>query len=380
MSKPLLSIVVPTKDRYQYLKVLISLIGSFKSDEIELVIQDNSEDNKDFLLFLSDGGYSFINYNYTKGQIPMSLNSDKAILNSNGEYICFIGDDDGVTIDIIECVKYMKANNIDAVRSIPASYYWPEVGSSRFVEMGSRVVYDNPVSTIKEIKSADALEYLLSIGFIDRGQLPLVYHGIVSRNALDKVFRIGGTFFPGSSPDISSGIALSLVVDKVYLYNKIITFSGASKFHGGGVYISGKKHPELKDIKWLLPGAVDNWDTRLPKIGEGDPIWCDSSIKTLVYMKREDPIEKINFENLYVHFALVHKDLLWMSLELTKNKPFFCLRYFLKLIHWYYNGVCELIWGKFNKIPRRHSKMGFKNVLYASLFLHEINDTIRHAR
>ena len=91
MSKPLLSIVVPTKDRYQYLKVLISLIDSFKSDEIELVIQDNSEDNKDFLLFLSEGDYSFINYNYTKGQIPMSTNSDKAILNSNGEYICFIG-------------------------------------------------------------------------------------------------------------------------------------------------------------------------------------------------------------------------------------------------------------------------------------------------
>lgn len=377
MSKPLLSIVVPTKDRYQYLKVLISLIDSFKSDEIELVIQDNSEDNKDFLLFLSEGDYSFINYNYTKGQIPMSTNSDKAILNSNGEYICFIGDDDGVTIDIIECVKYMKANNIDAVRSIPASYYWPEVGSGRFVEMGSRVVYDNPMSTIKEIKSADALDYLLSIGFIDRGQLPLVYHGIVSRSALDKVFRVGGTFFPGSSPDISSGVALSFVVDKVYMYNKIVTFSGASKFHGGGVYTSGKKHPELTDIKWLLPGAIENWDLRLPKIGEGQPIWCDSSIKALVYMKQEGLIEKINFENLYIHFALSNKDLLWMSLALTKNKTIFYLRFILKLVRRYYNVVCALIWGLFNKVPKRHSKMGFNNTIDASLFLHGINNNMQ---
>lgn len=376
MSKPLLSIVVPTKDRYQYLKVLISLIGTFNSDEIELVIQDNSEDNKDFLEFLSDGDYPFINYNYTKGQIPMSTNSDKAILNSKGDYICFIGDDDGVTIDIIECVKYMKANNIDAVRSIPASYYWPEVGSGRFVEMGSRVVYDNPIATIKEINSAEALDYLLSIGFIDRGQLPLVYHGIVSRSALDKVFRIGGTFFPGSSPDISSGVALSFVVDKVYLYNKIVTFSGASKFHGGGVYTSGKKHPELTDIKWLLPGAIENWDPRLPKIGEGHPIWCDSSIKALVYMKRDDLIEKINFENQYIHFAISNRDLLWMSLALTNNKPIFYLHFILKLVKYYYNGVRVFIWGLFNKVPKRNSKIGVNSVIEASLFLHEINNNM----
>lgn len=372
MSK-LLSIIVPTKDRYKYLISLMELISEFNNEEVELVVQDNSDDNSSFLSFMEERKYPFVVYNYHKGQLPMSVNADKAILNSNGEYVCFIGDDDGVTVDIIECAKYMKNNNIDAMRSIPASYYWPEVGSSRFVYLGGRCVYDKPKSSIKELSTKDALDELLKIGFIDRGDLPLVYHGIVSRRALNLVYEKVKTFFPGSSPDISSGIALSLVIDKVYRYNKIVTFSGASKFHGGGVYTLGKKHPDLVDIKWLLPGAVDNWDSRLPKIGEGDPIWCDSSIKTLACMGRADLIDQINFENLYVHFALQNKDLKYMSLELTKNKFLFIMRYSIRLLGWYFNGVCEMIWGKFNKIPWRHSKIGLENIKDASAYLHSVN-------
>ena len=45
----LLSIVVPTKNRYYYLKSLIKLVQSFNSNEIELVVQDNTENNSEIL-------------------------------------------------------------------------------------------------------------------------------------------------------------------------------------------------------------------------------------------------------------------------------------------------------------------------------------------
>ena len=39
----LLSVVVPTKDRYYYLKKLIDLVDSFGyGEELELVVQDNT--------------------------------------------------------------------------------------------------------------------------------------------------------------------------------------------------------------------------------------------------------------------------------------------------------------------------------------------------
>ena len=49
MKSPLLSIVVPTKNRYYYLLKLIELVESIGSPELELVIQDNSDDNDEFL-------------------------------------------------------------------------------------------------------------------------------------------------------------------------------------------------------------------------------------------------------------------------------------------------------------------------------------------
>lgn len=117
MSPILLSIVVPTKNRYLYLKYLIQLVDNLHTDEVELVIQDNSDDNSEFLDYLNEKNYSFIRYSYIKGQIPMSENSDRAILNSKGEYVCFLGDDDGFTKFLIEGVRWMKTEGIDAVPS-----------------------------------------------------------------------------------------------------------------------------------------------------------------------------------------------------------------------------------------------------------------------
>ena len=51
---PIISIVVPTKNRYKYLKQFIILVESFKDERIELFIQDNSDDNSEILEFLSN--------------------------------------------------------------------------------------------------------------------------------------------------------------------------------------------------------------------------------------------------------------------------------------------------------------------------------------
>ena len=71
------------------------MIESFKwGDEVELVIQDNTVDNTEIVSFLNEEHYGFVVYDHFAEQLPISLNSDKAVLNSSGEYICFIGDDE----------------------------------------------------------------------------------------------------------------------------------------------------------------------------------------------------------------------------------------------------------------------------------------------
>lgn len=320
--RPLLSIVVPTKDRYYYLEKLVELIDSFKSDEIEMVIQDNSDDNSSFLEYLSHHNYPFIKYDYKHGQIPMSTNSDYAILNSSGEYVCFIGDDDGVTRYIVDCAKWMKKNDVEAVLPTNISYNWPDCKGSNYFDLRSTMFiphrYREP--KIKFANGEQMLEDLIYRGCIDRGKLPLVYHGLVSRTTLDKIYEKGQTYFPASSPDIANGVALSLIVEKFAIVNAPIVISGASKFHGGGAALVHKKYAELSDIPWLLPESIENWESSLPKIGVGLSIWPDSAIKAMRYMGREDLIQKINFSRLYALFIAVHYDIREMVLSKTKDR------------------------------------------------------------
>ena len=61
----LISVVIPTKDRYKYLKKLISLIDSYNLNEFELILQDNTFDNSEIVHFLSQKNRSYLKYFYT---------------------------------------------------------------------------------------------------------------------------------------------------------------------------------------------------------------------------------------------------------------------------------------------------------------------------
>ena len=49
--KKLLSIIIPTKERYEYLEKLVELLITFKENNFEIIVQDNSQDNSKFLSY-----------------------------------------------------------------------------------------------------------------------------------------------------------------------------------------------------------------------------------------------------------------------------------------------------------------------------------------
>lgn len=319
MGKPLLSVVVPTKDRYKYLKHLIKLIQSYNSDEWEIVVQDNTDDNTEIVEFLKELNYPGCKYFHEKGQLPMTTNADKAILNSEGEYVCFLGDDDGVCPNAIKYCKLLKEKGLEAMRSNLALYKWPDsVNGNRG---HGYVMLEKADKTVRTLNSEDALLDVVRRGFVDRGNLPSVYHGIVSRKALNRVYEKCKTFFPGQSPDISNGVAMSCVLDKFLMVDDYVTISGASKFHGGATIGMHKKYPQIKDMVWFRPNAEEIWNENLPKIAVGSIIWAESSIETLHNMGREEIISKIDFETILKHFSIYYYPLRKMAYSLSKH-PF----------------------------------------------------------
>ena len=148
----------------------------------------------------------------------------------------------------------------------------------------------------------------------------MLYNGIVKREVLDKVYAIGGTFFPGSSPDISNGVCLSLLVDVYYFIDLPIVVIGSSKYRGGGMNMTKNRYPKLEDIPWLLPNAIMNWDKRLPHLGVVMSIWPDSAIKGLEYMNRVDLVYRIDFEYIYSRFVAYNFPIRKYAYNLSQHK------------------------------------------------------------
>ena len=315
----LVSVVIPTKDRYKYLKHLIRTIKSFELEEIEVVVQDNTEDNSEIVDFLDDLNYHNCHYYHETGFIPMSDNADKAILHSNGEYVCFLGDDDGICPNVVEWAHYMSKKGIGALRSNLPAYIWPDAIS--ISEDAKGTLSFNQLKPIEIVlQSQNVILDVFKRGFMDRGDLPSVYHGLVSRKVLDVVYNKCNTFFPGQSPDISNGIAVALVLESFVKTNSIITISGISKYHGGKVKGINVKYPTIGDMKWFRPGAEEMWDKRLPRMAGGCTIWAESAIETLRNMGRPELIDLIDFEAIYKNYVTYYFPVRKLAYPLSKNK------------------------------------------------------------
>lgn len=346
MKQPLLSIVVPTKNRYKYLYHLINLISSFESEDVEMVIQDNSDDNTDFLTKCDLEKYPFVKYFRETRALSQTDNAELSIKNSTGEYVCFIGDDDGVTDGIIEQVKYLKNNRIEAMITRLAVYNWPDYKDESIFKLSASLSLRDSKKKNYLLNSKEELRKVAKAGFANLGMLPKVYQGVVSRTTLDKLFDKCGSYFPGPSPDMANAVALTAVIEK-YLYSdepSIIT--GQSKFVGGGERLL-KKLMHLSEIPQLPKDIMNYWDNKLPPLWCTDTIWPGSAI---IAANRVGIPMRVNYDKIYSRFIFNHPTYSYVIEEFNKNiikvRFFKCIIYVNKTIFWLRNRISYYISNK----------------------------------
>jgi len=316
MSK-LLSIVVPTKNRYTYLKYLIELVASFYTDDIELVINDNSDNNDEIIQYLQGENYSFVKYFYQKEPISMTENSDSAILNSSGKYVCFIGDDDGVTRHIQKCVEWMDVNGIEILKSQLTLYKWP---SFQDPKLSSTVAVANYTSNYWFVDNSTVLKRIIEDGFDTLSYMPKVYNGIVRRDVLNRIYNIAGTFFPGPSPDMANAVALCLVSSK-YVFLDFPIIIGGRCVHGGGNPNRFKGgYADIDKLPFLPKTSKDEWEPRLPKVWCVETVWPESGIKALRRVNGEKYLKNVNYEKCLALFIINRKYIWRLGYNLSHNR------------------------------------------------------------
>jgi hypothetical protein len=323
---PLLSIIIPTKNRYATLLPVVKAILSYVPGyDYEIVIQDNSSFNHiptDIKFQLND---SRISYFHRSELMSIVDNTNAAIDNASGDYLCFIGDDDLVAPYIIEETLKLRDSGLDCLIHSPAYYWWSTVEFVSVDRYRHKCALWLPKSRTTEfLYGHTELEHMLKNGAVSYYRMPRFYHGIVSRQLLQSIYKNTGTFVPGSSPDMALSVALALITNRYLQSNRPVTVFGASKDSGGGLTAAKLHHGRIEDQVHLPKTTIDNWDPQLPRYWSEYTIYPQTTQEVFKAFGRPS---NLDFTALYASI-MVNEPWLWsMTWPLAKRHFGFSPKY-----------------------------------------------------
>lgn len=351
----LLSIVIPTKNRYSTLFVVVqTILENITSDDYEIVIQDNSDDNTVVHQFLSEMDNKKIAYYYHKKSIPISDNTELAIENAKGKYILFIGDDDFVSPYVLNVVHKMEHENINCLTYSAGNYWWDSIKFSEENFYQQSQILWMPKNINTQFIKQDAklgLKKMLNKGAIDYYGLPRCYHGIVRKTILRQLKLKIGRYIVGSCPDIDFAVSLSLLLDEFYYVNFPVTLFGASKNSGGGWTATKKHYGKLEGKPLLRSNIVDVWDKNIPKVWSEKTIYPETTSEVLRAYKSDYKINYIPFyAAMLIHEPYVYPKPYKQLLNYCGINP-------IKHIRFVYQIVRKIIGLKVKQIKIKHRQL-----------------------
>ena len=296
-----LSIIIPTKNRQFYCKSAIEQFRALNLRNTQLIVQDNSDDDE-LRTFIADLNDTRIKYNYHPGVLSFVDNFSEAIALADGEYLCMIGDDDGVLPYIEKVVDNMSSTyNCDAIiPGLNAVYCWPsqepifknaETGYLCLSYIKDKVTKINPLNGLHKLIKRGGMDY-------QECGIPRLYHGIVRKSILDNIKNITGKYFGGLTPDIYIAVALSLTCQNVYKVKFPVTVSGICPRSGSSDSATGRHTGKLEDAPHFNGHKEYIWDLKAPKIYSVETIWGETLLQALNDFKAEKFYEEFSVKYL----------------------------------------------------------------------------------
>lgn len=305
--QPLLSIAIATKDREQYCIKTIQSILSFKDDRIQITVADNSNTTKvkEFVDALASPQVAYL---YDNSPISSIDNFNRAMEMTTGEYICLLGDDDGILPEAMDYLEWAKLNNIDSFcckDTIP--YFWP--GAHPSYESGGLFV-SKFTEGKKKVDAKKELVKLLEAGIVNYMffDLPKSYHGFVKRDIMLGIKERSGNFYGALSPDIFSVVAIALSCKNHYIIDKPLTIAGVCRTSTTADQFKGLHSGELKDMPHLRNRKVPYvWDKDIPEFYSVTTIWGDSGLNSIDAMKMPEYRQYFNIYPLVAQALLMNR-------------------------------------------------------------------------
>jgi glycosyltransferase involved in cell wall biosynthesis len=230
MSKPRISVVVPTLRRSDTLRHCLRTLVSQDFQDCEFVIQNNGNDPATEAAVNEIQDERFRHF-ATEAVLPMMDNWEAALANSRGEILTFIGDDDGLLPDACSiAASFFAGHNTELLSWSPYWYFWPEYFHAGF---RNRILAEiNLEFTAEEISSRAELSRVFSY-IVPYAQLPMIYNSFVHRRLIERIRGELGRYFIGLAPDITSGLVNAARTESFVRLSRPLSMTGTSQHSTG---------------------------------------------------------------------------------------------------------------------------------------------------
>lgn len=267
------SVLIPTRNRLEYLKHAIRSVLRQDYDHWEIVVSDNDseEDIKGYVASLADPR---IKYSRTEKFLSVTENWNRALVNSGGDYIIMMGDDDCLlqgyfnqTSDLIKTYQFP-----DLLYCSAYLYAYPNVfpehpqgflqkwGNALFLEGKDQPFLLKKEEAFNAVKAAMNFKVIFNFNM----QFALFHRSLIPE------MQKKGEFFQSPYPDYYAMTALLLIAKRILAVPKPLVVIGITPKSFGYYYFNNKEKegnnflnniPEnisMKVKNRLLPGSDMN--------------------------------------------------------------------------------------------------------------------------
>lgn len=226
--KPLLSVVIPTRERAQTLAFTLATALDQESRDYEVVVSDNAsaDHTADVVEGMQDGR---VRYFHTGQRLSMCGNYEFALEQAAGDYVVYIGDDDAVIPGALDrLLKHLRAAPEPLIHMWPLHIYdWPVDGRP------ARVAYLAPTRDPSKLDLKAKARFVASVGGWRYGDLPSPYHSAIPTRILDSIRSRTGKVFHSTQPDVFTGMAIPAFADHAINLGQTVTLNGRSAKSNG---------------------------------------------------------------------------------------------------------------------------------------------------
>jgi glycosyltransferase involved in cell wall biosynthesis len=222
-SAPLISVVVPTRERAGKLRYTLQTVLSQPGDDFEVIVSDNAsaDETQTVVAEIRDPR---LRYSRTESRLSMCDNWELAYGKTTGRYVIYIGDDDALTVGAL-------ANARSLIDEVPSPVYFWESDIYRWPGSGysAACVYRPEPADTRRVSLAEMARFSFRWGGLRYQRLPLLYHSLVERSVLESIRNSTGRLFHSTQPDVFLAFSIPVFSDDAVRVGRGLSIYGATE-------------------------------------------------------------------------------------------------------------------------------------------------------